>query len=362
MSNKVEQGQDARDIFETAYPALYAAETPVNGGFVRMATVAASLAHAYHGLFQKRVMDIGCGYGTTAMAMANFSPREIVAVDRSKGMMELLQQVLFSDDNIGYWLGERQADKILGKFFAPTLRHLKWMRQAFQTGTFRRQGGILRRLLRDGLYLEQGEAGEVDVILGNNYLHWPVQERRETIADEEAIEEDEILRRACRDALLPLRSVLAPTGLVIMVEPEDFVTFDDDPVRERDIEKNAFVAHPVFIKFHEAFNRILKEECGIEREVPQRVHLFKTSQLPSLMKAGGFDLKRIDYVESVSPSNPVDECLVALPMLLGEIDLPFQVKLDMGKRVERALMETLTEEETQLPIREQISYLILKPI
>ena len=130
------QGERPDVVFDDLYPILYAAETPVGGAYVRMSDYAASFADAYGGIKDKVVLDIGCGYGTTTMAIAAFNPKKIVAVDSSPQMIELLKQLLLSDDDIESWLYEKGAKDILGKFLECTVRHFEWMRAAFRDGLF----------------------------------------------------------------------------------------------------------------------------------------------------------------------------------------------------------------------------------
>jgi transcriptional regulator with XRE-family HTH domain len=118
------QGKSPQRVFTDLYPLIHAAETPVSGSYARAAQVSATLAEAYAGIAGKTVLDLGCGYGNTTLMLAAYGPQEIVAVDNSPHMIDMLKRVLLSKVSIRLWLRSIQAPDLLGELYAPTLAHL----------------------------------------------------------------------------------------------------------------------------------------------------------------------------------------------------------------------------------------------
>ncbi len=364
-------GQHPERVFAELYPFVYAADTPLTHTYEKMSETTAAFAEAYAGLRNKRVLDMGCGYGTTTVALAAFGPSEIVAVDMSSPMIELLRQVLLSSDPLDAFLRRRGAEAVLDEFYEPTLAHLHWIRTTFQGSLFWRppQQGALRALVWDGLQLEQAHIAPVDVVVANNYLHWPVNQRmnqlQQVYPDRSSAE---LLAQASRDALHPLAALLPPKGIAVITETKDFVTVDQCPDLDTDrspdldaaMERHFPTVHPLFLTFQETVNRLLKEEYGIERDIPQTTKLFETSTLPALVRNGGFALRRVHVVEHTCPCDPLDSYFVRLPMLLGTIDIPLQAKIDLAKRVRRELGKTPFHEILQNPLRIFWFFLVLE--
>ncbi len=369
---RLAQGQYPERVFADLYPCVYAADAALTHAYVNMAETTATFADAYAGLRHKRVLDVGCGYGLTTVALAAFGPREIVAVDNSQAMLDLLHQVLRSGDSLDVWLRSKGADAVLDQFYAPTLTHLQWMRTTFQGGLFRRppQQGVLRVVHHDGLTAEQADIGLVDVVVANNYLHWPVNQRINQLQGAHPdLTSEQLLAQATRDALRPLATLLPPKGLAVITETKDFVTIDQCPDLgpahtcrdlEIDLERSYPGEHPRYLTFHAMVNRILKDEYGVERDLTQSTKLFQTSTLPAIVQSGGFALRRIHLVERTLACDPFDNFFVRLPMLLGTIDIPLQEKIALTKRVRRELGKTPFHEILQNPLRSSWFFLVLE--
>jgi hypothetical protein len=277
-------------------------------------------------------------------------------------MIEFLTQTLQSDTLLDPWLRHKRIDRLLGEFYEPTVHHLSRMRAAFRDGLFQREGGVFKPLLGDGLKVDRGMVGTVDLVLGNNYLHWPVQERRK--AHESAgLQPREALAQACRDALWPLASVLRRGGIALFMEPKEFVMLDEDLEYDARLDQHAISAHPVCTKFHQAVNHVLENTHGRSYPLPAPTQLFRTSELPALVHAGGFALRRIHHVEWVYNCDPVATYFVRLPLVLGGIkELSLHEKLKIGERVRQELAKTLTDEELQTPVRVQWFFFILERV
>ena len=73
------------------------------------------------------------------------------------------------------------------------------------------------------------EIGLVNIVIGNNYFHWPVKQRLAQLRAEKVdMESDRLLAQACRDALYPLASLMPHDGFAVLMEPKDFVTIEKD--------------------------------------------------------------------------------------------------------------------------------------
>lgn len=355
------QGINPDTVFADLYPVLYAASIPIDGGYARMSDICAALADVYGGIAGRSVLDIGCGFGTTSVSIAAYAPGRIIAVDNSRPMIEFLDFVLLADRPIGAWLEERGAFTLLEEYFAPTLQHLEDMRRTFQHGVFQRRGGKLTSWIADGLRVAEffEILGRVDFVIGNNYLHWPVNQRIAALKKEKPdLTADSAFVEACRDALRSLANLLPVGGIAVLMEPNDFVTLDEQPEQEADLDRNCLAGHSIFIRFHEAFNTILKQEYGIDRAVPKRTSLFRLGELPVLASVGGFQLRRVHHVEWTYP-RVLDSIFVRLPLVLGGLKLPFEEKLKLGKRVRAEFAASLRPEELRAPIRSQWFFFVL---
>ncbi|MEK7598955.1 MAG: class I SAM-dependent methyltransferase [Patescibacteria group bacterium] len=348
------QGKNPENIFSKLYPLVYASISSVIGAYEKLAETIAVLADANlpDGLRGKTVLDIGCGFGTTALAVSAYAPRKIIAVDNSAGMIELLKTVYLTKKDLKRWIfRQRGAQKVLGRFYDPTLRHLLFVREVFQKGIFARRGGELQVINADGLEVDRFVLEQVDAIIGSNYLHWPVNKMLSAGLS---------LQEACDNALRPLAGVLRPGGVMVLMEGEDFIIFDDDPEEEADFLGNVAVEHPVFVKFHAILNDILKKEHGIQRSMPKRSVLFPRSKLADLFSRYGLKLKRFHHMESAKCANPLDVNVVSFLQLMGGINLPFEKKMELGKKVYKKLSLTITKKERMKPLRSQIFFQVLE--
>ena len=354
------QGQGAREVFESLYPILYASIAPISGAYDRQSEKCAALADAYAGLSNKRVLDAGCGFGSTSLAISAYGAGEIVAVDRSKSMLDLLRQVLLSHNDLSIWLETKGAHSVLGEFYYPTVQYLRWMRATFQGSVFY-QHGTLHPLLYNILKLQDLSLGRFEVIIGNNFIHWPVNERMNEIKQADPqLTEEQVLARACHDALWPLASLLSPGGLAVFMDSKSFITLDNNWELDAKLEQKTITEHPVYKAFHKGLQRIFKQEFGIDYALPRKTELFRRTQLDALMELGGFRLKHFHHVDVTHAGDPLAFCTANFPLLLGNIPLEFDKKLAIGRRVQAELAARLPDGISNTPIREQQFFLVLE--
>lgn len=357
------QGEKADKVFSSIYPLLYASISPTSGGYEGVAAIIAALADAHLGIRDRTVLDIGCGFGTVALAAAAYAPEKIYAVDNSGGMIELLKETLVGNKNLSDWMsGKEGAREVLGEYFEPTLRHLLAMRNAFRGGIFLRRGGKLEAIKADGLRVDSLGLDPIDLIVGSNYLHWPViQSLAEMKKKSPEIPTEILLKSACSVALRPLAKVMKPGGIMVLMEGEDFITFDDAPEEEQDFCGNVAVEHPVFLKFHSIFAGLLKKRYGIENDVPKRSNLFPRSTLKSIFAENGFKLERFHHLENVCV-NYLDSIFAGFPMMMGSVDIPFEEKMKLGREVRSRLLASVTPEELAVPNRSQWFFQVLERV
>ena len=354
------QGENAGKVFSELYPLLYASMSPISRCYEVIAEKIAAFADAHLGVGGKTVLDIGCGFGTVALAAAAYAPKKIYAVDSSEGMIGLLVETLLGNRNLSDWMaGKEGAREVLGEFYEPTLRHLLAVRNAFHGGIFLRRGGELKALQADGLRVDSLGLDPIDIIVGGNYLHWPVnQSLAELKRKSPEIPPEVLLKTACAMALRPLANVMKPGGIMVLMEGEDFITFDDSPEEEQDFRGNVAVEHPVFQRFHSIFVEIMEKRFGIKKDLPKRSSLFPRSMLAGLFAENGFELKRFHHMEDVR-ENYLASIFAGFPMLMGSVDIPFEEKLKLGQEVRLKLLASATPEELAVPYRSQLFFQVL---
>lgn len=347
------QGQDPKNVvFQGLASVVYAAEAAVSASYVDQSRTAAAIAEfACGGMRGKAVLDVGCGYGTTTMAILRHVPACVVAIDTSQAHMELLSLILTDGEDIDLALRRRNAPEILGRLYPGALAHFRAMRQEYLSGLFRLSGG--RLIAKEGSSLDLTPAvteGTVDVVVGNNWLHWPVNQRR-AVHTTAGLPDEACVTQAVIDALTPLAAVLAPDGVAVLLEPNDFAWDDEDRSWNEMLERQTMSSHPVYLAFQETINRILKDDHGIERAVPKTARLFPKSRMAGLFRDAGFVLERTCFYEGTFSCDPIDACLVRAPMWLGSQPLPFDAKMGTIERTASALRATLPAERLALPIR-----------
>ncbi|MDQ7815034.1 MAG: hypothetical protein RDU25_04505 [Patescibacteria group bacterium] len=349
MQTQTTQGQDPRNnVFQGLSGILYAACEPIAPSYRIQSTAAAACADAVcpGGLAGKRVLDVGCGFGTTALAIAAHAPAEIVCADTSQVHLNLLEHTFFGSKSLESILRSVEAEKVLGRYFEPTVTFLESMRREFRESRFVRRGGKLRTVLASSLDLtSEMLGGEVDAIVGNNFLHWPVNQRRAEHV-KAGVEPIWALAKAQDDALQALVRVKKRDGIVALLEPIDFVTTKDDQAYQ-DMAEHALANHPAFVALHRGINDLLKTRYDIDRKMPALSPMFTLENMSEVFRRNCLNLLNVAQFERVMPvtyGDALDFMFVRLPMVLGNLDIPFDAKFALAKEIEVRLRFEATED------------------
>ena len=325
-----DQGVDVQgDVFRRAGAIIWSA-LPGLGDYVPdSAFLAAAASTACGGLLGKRVLDVGSRIGLNTLMICKACPKEIIAVDVSPKMTELMRIVLLTDENIGEYLERNNGREILGDgpngFFQTTLSYLQFQRADFQKSLFRRLGGELRILTKSAVLLGEEDCGLVDLVIGSHYLHWAVtQTTLELTSAGKGF--SEALRLACLRTLEPLARVTKPGGVIALLTPDNFVTFDTDPAFNDALDFSSRANHPLFKIAHEAMAGVLKRNHSIEHKTPSKTGIFKTSEIKGLFEVGDLKLESIQFFTTAIPCDPRWP-VAGYPMHLGGYDLAPDEKL-----------------------------------
>jgi SAM-dependent methyltransferase len=363
-----QQGTDPKQhVFTGLSAVLYAACGPADGSYddqSRHVAMAAEVALP-GGLQGTRVLDVGSGFGATAAALMRHGPKAIVSVDSSAAQIDLFHLVLGTSQPISRALADLGAPDVLRDLYPPLVKYLETMRRDAQDTPFRRRGGALQSIVASSLDLwpdKQISGGPFDAIVGNNMLHWPVNQRIATYKKDDDQGTETNAARATVDALAPLRALLRDGGVAAFLGPFDFIHDDVDAQRYADLEANAMVAHPVFRRVQETLNRLLKERHGIDRAMPGRNPIFRLSRMGGLAERTGFHLERIAFFEQVLRGDPLASFFARLPMVMGGINLPFDAKLALIRDVRARVEAEIPAEERETPIRGQYFTFILRAV
>lgn len=360
-------GWGASNVFSDAYAILYSAEAPVSYAYKQQSEMTASVAneHTGHsgGLQGLRVLDLGSGYGQTTLAVMAYCPEQIIAVDRAAGMVNMFEHVLLSQGNIDIWLRSKGADELLEDLYAKTAAHLRWMRATYEKSLFRKRGGQLMVLNEDIMTLDPQTIGLFHCIIANNSLHWPIKERQKEIMQARRdVTDEDALAQAIPEVLKRLASLLRPGGILVAMEPKAFISFDkeEDKDLENELTANTLTENSIYRKFHLTLQHLLKEKYDRDYEIPEKPSGYPMSKLDTLAKEGGFTMKRWWHRDVTFVGDALTTCFTLFPLTLGSIDLPFSVKVELGRQVRREIPAMLTDEDAMTPIREQQFYLVFQ--
>lgn len=356
------QGEDPRGkVFSGLTAVLYAMDTSMSYEVSSLGTVHCANVLA-GGLRGKRVLDLGSGHGNTTLMLGQFSPAEIVAVDNSDAMLELMRLV-HSDDYVDTraWLEQREAPAVLGTLYEPTAARLIERRNQFAQCIFRRNSGKLAMHTMSVLELGTASLGLFDAAVGNNMLHWPINQRRAQMHKQyPQRSEEEIREQAISETFAAIASRLKQGGIAVLMEPKDFMFCDTDPRLEAQCEDKTMVSHPLFIRFNALFNEILKQRYGIKRDVPKTTTLFPMSRLPIWCERAGLRLKHILHQENAWFGDKIQALQARMPMWLGQIAIPAADKIAITAEVTDEARRTMTDEEQRAAVFVHYFYICLE--
>ncbi len=296
---------------------------PALGAYVPdSAFLAGAASTACGGIRGKRVLDVGCGIGVTTLAISKTCPREIIAVDNSPEITELMRTVMLDNESIDEYLKQRNGLEILGSgasgLFQTTASYLEFQRDDFQNGIFRACGGGLHILTKSAVEITESDCGVVDVVVGSHYLHWPVRQFL-TEFSKDVTSGAVAMKLACERTLAPLAAILKPGGVMALLTTDDFVMFDDDLDFDSTLGMLSWTKHPMALKAHSAIAEIL-EEYGIEHLSPSKINIFKHSNVFGLLEVSGLKLESVLFTSTAVRCDP-RWFVAAYPMRLGGYNL-----------------------------------------
>lgn len=348
-------GYDAKgDAFDNAAAVLYMLLEAVRGVYRRQSDFCAACCGP---LWGKRVIDMGCGFGTTTVAIAQHNPREILAVDNSKLLANIFQTLIKESQderNLETLLSLLHAEEVVGKNSTKRmLRLLHGMRGEFRNSAFQQRGGSVN--LSHGSCLELSMSG-FDTMVGNNFVHWPINELRKRL-EGQGEDPETAHHNAVVNVLHSLGAMLKPGGRIALLEPKNFVVIDTDPELDQMItERSSVLTHPVYVRMDRRTNELLARDYDIIREPAKPAPLFKMSEVYDLFSEAGFHSIQIHLRETGgdarSPHEMIEAVFASTPMHLAGIDLPMTEKILIAKRIRRMARRNLRSTEFQQPMRE----------
>lgn len=344
-------GNSRGDLFENLFPILYSVEGSISGTYLRQSRISALLAELMTGgLAGKDVLDLGCGYGTTTLALSGFEPGSITAIDNSRAMTEMMHLLFLEDGGIEEWLNSKGARSILGRRFDRTLKFLTLFRNGFRLTNFWKERKDRLEILCLSLFGdEEIEIGPFDAAIANNMLHWPITQLKGKL---ESVQE-------CTVAVLKkVRKVLKSGQTFVFMEPKQLVRLEES--REKGRFQLTATTHPVFTKLNQKLNQLLKEKYGIDREMPQNVDLFRTEEMADIARQSGFEVTAIKVIDEPTLVEPLEIFSVILPINLGTVDLPISEKVSLI--AETAGRLEIPEDQRLMPLRDTSVYFVLRAV
>lgn len=343
------------DAFAEAATVLYMYLETLAGTYRQCADRTVDLAGS---LFGKRVADVGCGFGTTTLSIAAGMPAEIIAVDKSETQTELFKSIFHGGGALLDVLNRMDTTAVIGEEgHQALLAHLTNMWTEYWASRYGARSPFPHVITADCLTLTADMfSGELDVLIGTHLAHWPINQRRsELIA--QGVDAEVAYQQATRETLSALARPLKKGGTLALFEPMNFVGMKDKPELQQELTaRTAALCHHVFRAMDEMINTILLREHSITRTLPTSANLFELTEMRRVFAECGLELHEpVDPRESryhcKTRLDMVETAFATLPMHIASVDLPFEEKLNIARRVRDRALRELPHEAFQKPMQ-----------
>ncbi|MDP3784898.1 MAG: methyltransferase domain-containing protein [bacterium] len=348
---------------EKMYPFYYAVYAAMTRGYHHPALAAATLADfMLWGLRGRRVLELGCGYGISTQAIANFAPREILAIDQSPEMIRLLRHI-FLGDELETPLESDFMRRAMGRYYQTLLDHVVWQKSVFANGIFCRNHRLLHTKVSSGLSLSPDDEGVgiFDAVILNHSFHWLVGDLLTATEPNRYLISAVSVAWVVKKALERLSLLLKSGGVLVFATMEGFVEDDINWGRDKDWRENGVRSHPVLSRFETRLRELLMERCGLdEKDEKPRPKLFPLSTMRNTSRMAGFSLEHVSCQEGIEEGDALEAAFTGDLMLLGSYEIPWEEQLRLIQQVYDELEPVISKEERRQPVRPQSVIFCLK--
>ena len=269
------------------------------------------------------VLDVACGFGITALAVAGHGPASITSIDPSGTLTDLAKLIMQSDEDISAWYERHDGRQLLGQSFQRTVNYITALRHGFREHLFFQQSRPIS-ILKTGL-MEFAPQRTYDIVVMNNALHWVVTQIRQQKTDPNA---PETIRAALVEALQKVRGLLNSGGLFVFLSLKIFIEFEE-PELEAHFTAHAFQNHSIIKKLNTTIRDIFETELGIVRKTgAPPPFIYHHREMPQVAQESGFRLVRTVHLEETFlPPNVLEYFQLLIPINLGDIEVPMAEKV-----------------------------------
>ncbi len=355
MTANLDQGVNAfGDVFAGTAAIRNAAGPPFGSNRAPAEWAASLLDLAVHpaGIRGRNVLDVGCGYGLSTVALAAHLPSRITAFDNSLDMLDLFGATLLSDKGITGWLHKHGGRQALGELFDATVKDLEFMRSTWKvTGPAASNLQVYHAdlLNLDAVASKPGFQSGFDGVLASNVLHWPVIVLKKRLEDQGALPEEAIVT-ATQQVLLPICRLMRRDSVIVIQMPDDFVDWGLEPEEDAAyFEKASLTNHPVFHWLHLKVATPILAEYGIPHTVPRRTGLWTLGRtLKEAFSPPGVAVEAV-RARIFSRLPHLEFSLFGLPQLLGKYKMEAGAKSEAIRRITTAALAASRSDEGGLP-------------
>jgi len=288
-----------RNVFSNTYPPQYFYHSHKTKGYDEQAVLALDFVedHFLHLGEDMSCLDVGCAFGTAALHAAKRGFKNITCLDNNP-YFHLLSGILWSSgasNKIDEYLSpfKELFKAVYGEGSESQLRDLiqEYNRIFLENGSeswlykmadYWKLGAAQTRGIRD----------KYDLIICNNFIHWPVidfEHMREDCAH--FYDQDSHLGNSysgLQRLLHPLLNRLKRAGCLVIVEPSGFCEDDTNYDFDKDFHNKRFTNNPLYKEAHiyareTLANNIWKFDLGENKD---RQPLFLRSRFEELSKFG----------------------------------------------------------------------------